>query len=96
VTYNLSGDAKADLRSIFKFGVQQFGEAQADKHYWEIMEQLKFIAEFPESFPKIIIRGRFYHLCAALPETIYYHVDEENMVQIDRILGRQNRERQFE
>ena len=96
MTYNLSGDAQSDLKRIFKYGVKQFGEMQADKHFWDIIEQLKFIGDNPETFPKIVIRGRVYRLCAALPETIYYHIDKSGSVQIDRILGRQNRERQFQ
>ena len=32
-TYKLSQDAKSDLKRIYKHGVREFGETQADKYF---------------------------------------------------------------
>lgn len=37
--YKLSGDAKEDLRRIYRYGVLTFGEAQADRYYDALFER---------------------------------------------------------
>jgi toxin ParE1/3/4 len=36
--YKLTAAAKEDLRSIYKYGVTNFGEAQADLYYDELFK----------------------------------------------------------
>jgi toxin ParE1/3/4 len=45
--YKLSGDAKEDLRRIYRYGVLTFGEAQADRYYDALIERFAQIANEP-------------------------------------------------
>ncbi len=44
-TYKLSQAAKSDLKRIYKHGVREFGEAQADKYFEDFFTRFEEIAE---------------------------------------------------
>ena len=45
--YRISETAKADLRRIYRRGVRQHGEAQADRYYDAFFERFELLAEQP-------------------------------------------------
>jgi toxin ParE1/3/4 len=45
--YKLTEDAKNDLRRIYRYGVKEFGEAQADLYFDELFRHFGQIAENP-------------------------------------------------
>lgn len=85
--------AKADLKNIYQYGLQQWGKSQSDsyletlkEHFWAITEQPLMGAERPELLPGI----------RSLPiesHTLFYRVNTDT-VDIIRILhGRQDPQR---
>ncbi len=45
--YKLTPEAKADLRRIYKRGVHEYGEPQADKYYDVFYDRFEELAENP-------------------------------------------------
>jgi toxin ParE1/3/4 len=45
--YKLTEDAKDDLRCIYRYGVKEFGEAQADLYYDVLSRHFEQITENP-------------------------------------------------
>jgi toxin ParE1/3/4 len=52
-SYKLSQDAKSDLKRIYRRGVLEFGEEQADKYFDALFIRLDEIAENPKQFPAV-------------------------------------------
>ncbi len=86
--YNLTGEAKADLLRIYRWGLHRFGEAQADKYYDELFTYFDRIAEQPDRYPVTDIREG-YRRCTTRSDTIYFRV-VDGVVEIAAILGRQD------
>ena len=92
--YKISIQAEFDIDRIYEFGLDQFGEAQADKHHMEIYSHLQFIAEHPDLYPLSELNG--FHKSVFGPYSIYYRALESGAVYIVRILGRQDQNRIFQ
>ena len=45
--YRISEDAKADLRRIYRRGVREYGEAQADQYYDAFFDRFERLAMRP-------------------------------------------------
>ena len=45
--YRISEDAKGDLQRIYRRGVLEFGEAQADQYFDALFERFAELAEHP-------------------------------------------------
>jgi len=45
--YRISEDAKADLRRIYRRGVREYGEAQADQYYDAFFDRFEQLAKRP-------------------------------------------------
>ena len=45
--YRISEDAKADLKRIYRYGIQKYGEAQAEFYYEEFFKRFEQLAEQP-------------------------------------------------
>ncbi|MBV8972468.1 MAG: type II toxin-antitoxin system RelE/ParE family toxin [Sphingomonadaceae bacterium] len=45
--YRLARPAVADLRAIFRFGIERFGVAQADDYHAGLFDAFRFLAENP-------------------------------------------------
>ncbi len=48
--YFLSESAKADLKSIYRFGVERFGEQQAERYFDGLIASFSEIAKNPLQF----------------------------------------------
>lgn len=87
--YKLSIAAKNDLVRIYRYGLNQFGEAVADKYYNELFDHFEQIAEQPFSYASVQELKEGYRRSVCGVESIFYKVDKEG-VEIMRILGRQD------
>lgn len=77
MNYVLSKEAENDIRQIYFYGVNRFGEAQADKYFEMLFECFQRISENPFLYPSAahIREGYRYAVCGV--ETIYFKLDEK-------------------
>ncbi len=87
--YILTEEAKEDLFRIFKYGVEQFGEGQAEKYFVMMHACFRKIAEFPTLFPITVKRNETLRFCVCGVDTIYYRI-VDSQVHIITIIGRQH------
>lgn len=87
--FELSENAKDDLKRIYFFGLERFGEAQADQYFLQLYEQFAVIAEQPLSYPSIDSIQRSYRKCPFQSDTIYYRINS-GTVEIMAIIGQQD------
>jgi toxin ParE1/3/4 len=87
--HSLSVTAKEDLIRIYQYGVQKFGEKQADKYFQSFFEYFDVIAERPESFESVDFIKPGYRRCVCGVDSIYFKMNED-IVEIMAIIGRQD------
>lgn len=87
--YSLSKKAEEDLRNIYKYGLLNFGEHQADRYYFGLIQQLETIAASPLLFPAAIEIHPEARKCVYGVNTIYYKNTSKH-VHIMTIIRRQN------
>ncbi|MGQ8367060.1 type II toxin-antitoxin system RelE/ParE family toxin [Glaciecola sp. 1036] len=87
--YNLSQNAKEDLRRIYYYGVAEFGELQADKYFWGFFDIFENIAQNPSAYQAVDHIRIGYRRCVYKADTIYYRLDQDNRVEIVAIIGGQ-------
>lgn len=87
--YKLSNTAKEDLIRIHQFGVERFGEKQADKYFNHFFESFENIAERPFSYEAVDFIKKGYRRCVSGSDSIYFRISE-NMVEIMTIIGKQD------
>ena len=87
--YRLSEDAKADLIRIYRRGVREYGEAQADKYYNDFFDRFEQLAEQPLLYPAVDDIRKGYRRSVCGVDSIYYRLDGET-VEIMAIIGRQD------
>ena len=87
--YRLSESAKADLTRIYRRGLREYGEAQADKYYQAFFERFEQLAEQPLLYQAVddILPGYRRSVCGS--DSIYYRIDGET-VEIMAIIGQQD------
>ena len=88
--YRLSNEAKNDLIRIHQYGVYKFGIAQADRYFETFFEYFDVIAERPYSFESVDYIKKGYRRCVCGIDSIYYRVNNDDIVEIMTILGRQD------
>jgi toxin ParE1/3/4 len=86
--YRISEDAKEDLRRIYRRGVREYGEAQADQYYDAFFDRFEELAEQPYLYQAVddIREGYRRSVCGA--DSIYYRIDGDT-VKVMAILGQQ-------
>ncbi|UZO80008.1 type II toxin-antitoxin system RelE/ParE family toxin [Aquimarina sp. ERC-38] len=94
--YKLSNEAKEDLIRIYKYGIKKFGEIQADKYFDLFFEYFDTIADRPFSFEAVDYIKDGYRRCPCGVDSIYYKINNDNMVEIIAIVGRQDLKNIFE
>ena len=74
--YRLTENAKEDLKRIYRRGLHEYGEAQADKYYNAFFDRFEQIAEQPLLYPVVadIREGYRRSVCGA--DSIYYPFGE--------------------
>lgn len=88
-SYRISEAARADLDRIYRRGVREHGEAQADRYFDAFFRRFEELAARPYAYPAVdeICPGYRRSVCGV--DSIYYRV-RDDVVDIMRILGRQD------
>lgn len=89
--YYLSNAAKADLKRIYSYGYQAFGETQADTYFAAFFDTFERIAQAPLSFPSVNDIRPGYRRAVCGVDSIYFRQNGD-MVEIMAILGGQQSE----
>ncbi len=89
--YRLSGNAKADLTRLYRRGLREYGEAQADKYYEAFFERFEQLAEQPLLYQAVDDIRPGYRRSVCGSDSIYYRIDGET-VEIMAIIGQQDLE----
>ena len=87
--YKLSNDAKEDLIRIHHYGVNKFGNTQADKYFDSFFKYFDIIAQSPYSFESVDFIKEGYSRCVCGSDSIFYKVNND-IVEIMTIVGRQD------
>ena len=87
--YKLTEDAKEDLRCIYRYGVKEFGEAQADFYYDTLFKQFEQIADNPYLYQAVDHIRKGYRRSVCGVDSIFYRVVDDT-VEIISILSRQD------
>jgi len=89
VKYRLSNEAKEDLIRIHHYGIEKFGETQADKYFDSFFEYFDIIARLPFSFESVDSIKTGYRRCVCGSDSIFYRLNN-GVVEIMAIVGRQD------
>lgn len=87
--YRLSEQADEDFESIYVYGLQNFGVAQADAYADGLEARFEQIAMQPALYPAIEHVRQGYRLSVYKSHGIYYRADESGVI-IVRVLRNQN------
>lgn len=87
--YKLRESAKEDLIRIYLYGVEQFGEKQAEKYYNKLFDHFDKIALSPFSFESVNHIKEGYHRSVCGVDSMYYRI-EKDYIDIIAIIGRQD------
>ena len=87
--YRISEDAKEDLRRIYRRGVREYGEAQADQYYDAFFDRFEALAEQPYLYQAVDDIRDGYRRSVCGVDSIYYRVDGDT-VEVMAILGQQD------
>ena len=88
-SYRVREAAKGDLKRIYRRGIIEFGETQADRYFDELFERFDQIANQPLLYPAVDSIRAGYRRSVCGVDSIYYRI-VGNGVEIMRVLGRQD------
>jgi toxin ParE1/3/4 len=88
-TYKLSLEAEDDLNVVWIFGLERFGEAQADKFYYDILSHCQNIADNPKQYPAVDEIRTGYRRCVFSNHSIFYR-EKDGFIEVTRIYGKQD------
>ncbi len=88
--YRLTQTAKDDLRRIYFYGWEQWGEAAADRYHDALFDRFEEIAERPHSYPAVDDLREGYRRSVCGVDSIYYRVGDDGVIEIMTILGSQD------
>ena len=88
--YKLSNEAKSDLIRIYEYGVKTFGERRAEKYFESFFECFDSIAARPFSFQRVDHIKTGYRRCPCGVDSIYYRLNDDGIVEVMAIVGRQD------
>lgn len=89
VHYKISQTAKEDLIRIYRYGVKNFGVAQANKYFESFFTCFDMIAKRPYSFESVDYIKEDYRRCVCGSDSIYFKINGDT-VDIMAIVGRQD------
>ena len=93
--YRLNEKADDDLDRLFESGIDEFGLDQATIYMKGLIERLEEIAEHPRQYREVKEIREGYRRSVYRVHSIYYRIDGD-IVEIMRILGRENPETQLD
>lgn len=91
--YRLSEKADDDLRQIYLFSYEQFGEAQADTYLLGLEERFRTLAEQPTLGKKIDHIRAGYFRYEYMRHSIFYTLHEEGILVVRVLHGSMDAER---
>ena len=86
--YRLSQEAEDDLYRIWLYGLETFGQRQADSYYDAFFDRFEAIANNPYQYPEADERPSYRKSVCGV-DTIYYRIEVDTIIMI-RVLGRQD------
>jgi toxin ParE1/3/4 len=87
--YRLTDEAKEDLRRIYEYGYEEFGEEQADEYFYSFFEAFLKIAESPLIYQSVGNIRPGYSCCPHRSDVIYYRINKST-IEILAIIGGQD------
>jgi toxin ParE1/3/4 len=87
--YRLTDEAKEDLRRIYEYGYEEFGEEQADEYFYSFFEAFLKIAESPLIYQSVGNIRLGYSCCPHRSDVIYYRINKST-IEILAIIGGQD------
>jgi toxin ParE1/3/4 len=87
--YKLKPEAEEDLNRIWRRGVRDHGEAQADRYYYGFIKRFEQLAEEPYLYPAVDDVRHGYRRSVCGVDNVYYRVVHDG-VEIMRIVGQQD------
>lgn len=86
-SYRISETARADLEQIYRRGVREYGEMQADRYFDAFFEHFEELAARLYAYPAVneVRPGYRRSICGV--DSVYHRVIDD-IVEIMRILGR--------
>jgi toxin ParE1/3/4 len=87
--YRLTEDAQADLIRIYRRGLRDHGEVQADTYYNAFFDRFEQLAEQPLMYPAVDEIRAGYRRSVCGIDSIYYQIQGE-VVEIMAIIGQQD------
>jgi toxin ParE1/3/4 len=85
----ISNAAKEDLRRIYVYGIEKFGEALADEYFYTFFSTFNKIVQNPFLYQSIDHIRPGYRRCPCGVDSIYYRMNG-NTVEIMAVLGSQD------
>ena len=86
--YSLSGRAQFDLVGIYKYGIKMFGQQNASSYLYELETVLEELAERPELAREASFIAHSLKYYTYRAHVIFYEMDNENEIQVVRVLGK--------
>jgi toxin ParE1/3/4 len=86
--YRISEAAREDLERIYRRGVCEYGEAQADRYFDAFFQRFEELAAQPYAYPAVNEIRLGYRRSVCGKDSIYYRV-VDGTVEIMALLGRQ-------
>ena len=87
--YRLTQAAQEDLRQIYFYGFETWGEAAADQYSNDLFDRFEQIAAQPYLYPSVDFIRKGYRRSVCGVESIYYRI-EHDVVEIMAILRSQD------
>lgn len=88
-SFKLSDNAREDLTRLYFYGLERFGERQADAYYNKLFDHFELISEHPLSYPSAETLRSGYRKCVCESDSIYYRILGEQ-VEIMAIISQQD------
>ena len=74
-TYRLSENAKEDLKRIYRRGLREYGEVQADKYYDAFFDHFEQLAERPLLYQTVDHIRPGYRRSVCGVDSVFYRID---------------------
>lgn len=87
--YRLTEQANRDLNRIYRHGLREYGEVQADKYFNALFDRFEIIAQQPLLYAAADDVREGYRRSVCGVHSIYYRING-TMVDIITIIGRQD------
>ncbi|EKE68468.1 type II toxin-antitoxin system RelE/ParE family toxin [Oceanibaculum indicum] len=87
--YNLSQLAEDDIRRLYRYGIEKYGLAHADRYFDGLFARFDAIAESPALYPRVDHIRPGYRRSVYGVHSIYYR-ETDSGAEIMRVLSREN------